>query len=145
MDENGIRRSILSKKQAIDVLSDSYLAEPVYLKEAISKATNGKSEDPRAFISRKKLEKIRDSFDDFAISLENYAKKKGKEIDSNLIDSYTKKLNRTNLAVHMAGIGFAVLGLAVLIPKFQYWFSEKITGVKGFSVDTNSNETNKTN
>ncbi len=145
LDENGIRRSILSKKQAIDVLSDSYLAEPVYLKEAISKATNGKSEDPRAFISRKKLEKIRDSFDDFAISLENYAKKKGKEIDSNLIDSYTKKLNRTNLAVHMAGIGFAVLGLAVLIPKFQYWFSEKITGVKGFSVDTNSNETNKTN
>ena len=145
LDENGVRRSILSKKQAIDVLSDSYLAEPVYLKDAISKATNGKSEDPRAFISRKKLEKIRDSFDEFAISLENYAKKKGKDIDSNLIENYTKKLNRTNLAVHLAGVGFAVLGLAVLIPKFQYWFSEKITGVKGFSVDTNSNETNKAN
>lgn len=145
LDENGVRRSILSKKQAIDVLSDSYLAEPVYLKDAISKATNGKSEDPRAFVSRKKLEKIRDSFDEFAISLENYAKKKGKDIDSNLIENYTKKLNRTNLAVHLAGVGFAVLGLAVLIPKFQYWFSEKITGVKGFSVDTNSNETNKAN
>ena len=145
LDENGIRRSVLSKKQAIDVLSDSYLAEPLFLKEAISKATNGKSDDPKAFVSRKKLEKIRDSFDQFAISLENYARKKGKDIDSRLIDEYTKKLNRTNLFIHFAGIGFAVLGLAVLIPKFQYWISEKITGVKGFSVDTNSNQTNKTN
>ncbi len=144
-DENGIRRSILSKRQAADILSDSYLSEPLFLKDAISMSTDGKSNDAKSFISRKKLEKIRDSFDEFAISLENYASKKGKDIDAKLIDEYTKKINRLNLGFHLMGVAFAVLGLAVLIPKFQYWFSEKITGVKGFSVDTSSNQSNKTN
>ena len=145
LDENGIRRSILSKKQAVDVLSDSYFAEPVFLKNAISKVTNGKSSDPKAFISRNKLEKIRDSFDEFAVSLENYAKKKGKDIDASLIDDYTKKLNRMNLSIHIMGMAFAVLGLAVLIPKFQYWISEKLTGIKEFPGDINPNQDKKPN
>lgn len=132
LDKEGNRYSVLSKKQAVDVLSDSYTSEPVFLKNAISKVTNGKSDDPKAFVSRKKLEKIRDSFDEYTISLEKYAKRKGKDIDASLIDKYTKKLNRTNLGIHIAGMAFAVLGLAVLIPKFQYWLSAKITGTEEF-------------
>ncbi len=129
-DGKGNYRSILSEKQAVDILSDSVTSEPVFLKNAISDVTNGKSNDPKAFVSRKKLEKIRDSFDDFLSGLKRYAK--DKEIDASLIDKYTKKLNRTNLAIHLAGMAFAVMGLAVLIPKFQYLVSEKLTGEKEF-------------
>lgn len=139
LSSDGVFKSILSKKQAADVMSDSLLSDPIFLKKSISDITNGKSDDVRAFISRRKLENIRESFDKFSFGLQKYAAKKTNNgvINSELIDRYTKNLNRKNLMLHMSGIAFAVLGLAFLIPKFQYFVSEKITGEKEFlgSVD----------
>lgn len=133
-DENGVKTSILSQKQVIDVMSDSSMSEPKFLKKAIADVTGGKSDSERAFVSRGKLEGIRDSFDDFVLDLQKYAKKNSQNglIDEDMINKYTKHLNRKNLLIHMAGIGVAVLGLAYAIPKFQYWVSEKITGEKDF-------------
>lgn len=146
INSQGIKTSILSEKQVGDILSDSELSDPVFLKKAISDVTNGKSDDAHSFVSRKRLEKIRDSFDDFARGLEKYSQKAGRKgvIDEELINKYTKSLNRKNLAIHLAGIGFAVLGLAVLIPKFQYWVSEKITGEKDFLGENEIQKPSKT-
>ena len=134
ISKDGTKAAILSKKQVTDIFSESEISDPEFLKSTISKATKGKSDDIKAFVSRKRLEKIRTSLDDYAVGLEKYAKNKSKDglIDKNLIDKYTKNLNRKNLLIHMAGIGFAVFGLAYLIPKFQYFVSEKITGEKEF-------------
>lgn len=144
---DGVKTSILSTKQVSDIMSDSELSDPTFLKKAILKATNGKSDSPKAFVSRKRLEGIRDSFDDFVVGLEKFAKNKTKngEITEDIINKYTKHLNRKNLLIHMAGVGVAVFGLAYAIPKFQYWISEKLTGDKSFAGDGNNNQQNKTN
>ena len=147
VDAEGAEYSILSKRQVADILSDSELSDPGFLKRAINKATGGRSDDIKAFVSRKKLEGIRDSFDKFAVGLENYAKRKTKDgiITSSVVDDYAKYLNRKNLAIHLGGIGFAVFGLAYLIPKFQYFVSEKLTGQKEFMAPENPKETKQPN
>ncbi len=139
--QDGIARAILSEKQVIDVMSDSVTSDPNFLRKSISIVTDGKSENPKSFVSRNKLEKIRNSFDDFVIGLEKYAKSASPngKINADIIDKYTKNLNRKNLGIHLAGIGFAVFGLAFLIPKFQYFVSEKLTGQKDSPSSTNSN------
>ncbi len=132
--KDGVKYSILSKMQVDDIASNSITSDPKFLKKAISDVTGGKSDDVRRFISRKKLEEIRESFDDYIRDFCKYAEKhsKDKKITENIIDKYTKNLNRKSLFMHLAGIGFAVFLLADLIPKFQYWVSEKLTGVKEF-------------
>lgn len=142
---DGVKTSILSERQAADIMSSSATSDPIFLKKAISDVTNGKSDDAKSFVSRKRLEKIRDSFDDYVINLEKYAKKKTSDgvINEELIDKFTKTLNRKNLLIHMAGLGAAVLGLAVLIPKFQYFVSEKLTGTKEFLGDSENSKTDK--
>ena len=133
-DKNGNYYSILSKKQAVDIMSDSYTSDPEFLKKAISSATNGKSDDPMAFVSRGKLESIRESFDNFVYALEKYAKKKSpsSEITPEIIDKFTKYINRKNLIIHLSGMAFAAFGLSYLIPKLQYYITEKTTGSKQF-------------
>ncbi len=132
--KNGDKVRLLSQKQVADVLSMSEISDPKFLKETISKITKGASDNPKSFISRTKLEKIRGSFDDCIGALEKYALKKSKngEITEDIIEKFAKNLNRKNLLIHMSGIAFAVFGLSYLIPKFQYFVSEKITGEKEF-------------
>lgn len=134
-NKDGSLYSILSKKQASDIISDSYTSDPEFLKSAISKVTDGKSDDKFAFVSRKQLEKIRGSFDEYILGLEKYAKKNlpdNSSYTAEFIDKYTKYINTKNLLIHLSGMGFAILGLSFLIPKLQNYITEKTTGSNKF-------------
>ncbi len=142
LNESGVRASVLSKRQVQDIMSNSHTSDPEFLKSAISSVTDGKSDNVRSFVSRSSLEKIRNSFDEYIFGLERFAKDKAQNgvINDEIIDKYTKHLNRKNLCFHMLGVGFAIFGLAYLIPKLQYVVSDMLTGTKGYNLSSDNNQ-----
>ncbi len=125
-DMGGIK--LLSKQQAADVLSDGWICDPEFLKNAVNAGTYGKALDKNKFIPRKAVEDIISSVGKFTDSLIETAKNGNKCIDAKFIEDFTKKTMRTNLAFRIAGMVFAGFGLAYLIPKLQYKITEIRTG-----------------
>lgn len=124
---------LLSKQQVQDALSDNWLSDSKFLYKMFKKATRGASSDKNKFVSKKNIEKIRSSVDDFALSIVNYARKKGiEQIDENLV----KKLAQRNITLAAAftvcGVLFSCFGLAFLVPKLQQRMTYKATGKNAF-------------
>ncbi len=126
-------RSVLTQMQARDVLSNSWTSSPDFLKETLNLATDGKANNPRKFTSRKSLENIRDSIDNFTQSVCDYARRHNIErVDAGLI----QKLAKRNLVLSsvFTGLGIVLSGciLAFAIPKIQYYITKKATGKDEF-------------
>ncbi|MBE7706601.1 MAG: hypothetical protein E7Z91_05105 [Cyanobacteria bacterium SIG30] len=122
----------LSKQQIKDVLSSKWTSDPEFLYETYRQITNGKSTQADKYVSKDSLEKARKSLDDFVQTIIDYAKKKGKDIDVDLIKRCLNKNLILNSIFTAAGIGISGTALAVAIPKIQCLMTEKATGSKAF-------------
>ncbi len=128
-----LNESILSKQQAVDILSSGWNTEPEFIKKALDAGTYGAASNPKKFVSRKVVEGIRESVDKFAQNLAKYAADKGvKEIDANFVQNFAKRTTNLNFAFRLLGMAVSGLGIAVLIPKIQYKLTELRTGSKEF-------------
>lgn len=125
-------KSVLSKMQAADILSEGWNTNPHFLKKAVNAGTYGAALNPKKFVSKKTTENIRQSIDLFTENLVKYAKGKGVKIDADLIEKFAKRTMRLNLGYRALGMIISSVGLAFLIPKIQYAMTEKLTGSKAF-------------
>lgn len=126
---------IISKKQAVDILNNGILSDPIFLKKAMNMATKGISDDKKRFVSRKNLENIRKSIDDFAFSIANYAQKHNIKITKDLIEKLANKNIFKNFAYNSIGLILSSFILGIVIPKVQYFISKKISKKEGFPGD----------
>ncbi len=126
-------RSVLTQMQVRDILSDNWISSPDFLKETLNLATDGKVTNPKKFVSRKSLENIRGSIDNFIQSVCDYAKRHNIErVDAGLI----QKLAKRNLVLTsvFTGLGIILSGsiLAFAIPRVQYYITKRVTGRNEF-------------
>lgn len=128
-------KGVLTKMQARDVLSNSWTSNPEFLKNAFSHATNGASDDKVRFVSRKALEKMRISIDNFTSQVASEAQKDGIKITKEFIEKIANKTLRKNFAFNCAGTALSILALGVLIPKIQYAITRKLTNENKFHTE----------
>ena len=132
-------KSVLSVEQVKDVFSQSITSDPEFLRETINKATYGRAQNPKKFVSAQTCQNIRESIDKYILEIAN--KNKDKIIDENLLkSSYRKALTRT-AAFQALGMLFSIFGLAILIPKLQIFISQKVFGKKSFEDIANGKTT----
>ena len=127
-------KRVLTKMQIEDALSEGgWLTDPKFIKKALNKATFGRSDNIRKFVSIEKLENIRNSFDSFAQNIAKYADKHNSGV---VTEEIIKKASNSNVIKNLSfivlGTAFSIFGLAYLIPKIQYKITEKLTGSKAF-------------
>ncbi len=118
-------KGVLSKMQAKDVLSSSISSDPKFLKETMSLATKGASDDKLKFVSKKHLENLRKQIDDFIEQI--CIKGKNQEIDTAFIQNIAKKNINKNFAFYSLATGISIFTLGILIPKVQYFITKKLT------------------
>lgn len=132
-------KGILSVEQVKDIFSQSITSDPEFLRETINKATYGRAQNPKKFVSAQTCQNIRESIDKYILEIAN--KNKDKIIDENLLkSSYRKALTRT-AAFQALGMLFSIFGLAILIPKLQIFISQKVFGKKSFEDIANGKTT----
>lgn len=132
-------KSVLSVEQVKDVFSQSITSDPEFLKETINKATYGRAQDPKKFVSAQTCQNIRESIDKYI--LEIAGKNKDKIIDENLLKSSCRKMLARTAAFQALGMLFSIFGLAILIPKLQIFISQKVFGKKSFEDIANGKTT----
>lgn len=129
----GVAMRLLTKQQVRDVLSDSILSRPSFITRVMKETFNGKLSDSHNFIPRENVETLRQNIDDYVKSILEYAERKNiSEITPELLVKLNKK-NFWKNALHIgSGLGVSALFLSTIIPKVQYWITEKRTGSKEF-------------
>lgn len=136
--------SILSKQQVVDVLSSGWNTDPEFIKKALDAGTYGAASNPKKFVTRKTVEGIRDSIDNFTQNLVKYVSDKGiKEIDAKFVQNFAKRTTNMNFAFRALGMLVSCLGIAFLIPKIQYKLTELRTGSKEFPGTKSYSDENK--
>ena len=118
-------KRFLSKMQAKDVLSTSIISDPKFLKDLMKKATNGASDDKMRFVSKKDLENIRVSLDKFIKQIGNEAGDKSINID--FVKKCAKSNINKNFLYNSVGLILSSFALGILIPKIQYFITQKLT------------------
>lgn len=133
--------SILTKAQVEDAFRGGALNMPEFLNnlyglssnnEMFGKSTTYKHQDPYRFVSHDELKAIKDDMHTYIEQIIKKAERAGKKITIETIE----KADKVNFAKNAfnRGLGFAVsaLFLSTLIPKIQYWITEKMTGQNSF-------------
>ncbi|MBQ8634674.1 hypothetical protein IJ425_00790 [bacterium] len=128
-------KGVLTKMQAQDVLSDSWVANPKFLKETFSHATNGASADKMRYVSRKNLEKMRTSIDRFLLQISQESAKENKEITREFIEKLANKNIKRNFAFNIIATAVSIYALGFLIPKIQYAITKKMTNENKFHTE----------
>ena len=128
---------VLTKQQAKDVLNNGLVSDPKFLKDMLSKATDGASSDKLRFVKKENLEKIRNSVDKFIKEIDSSASKSGQKIDSELIKKIANKNIFKNFAFYSIGTAISIYALGILIPKVQYFITKKLTKQDKFPGATN--------
>lgn len=146
--------SILTDKQAFDVLHTGKISEPRFMYKVMNnyfasvgkkmfgkmggKVTVKSIKDKLAFISASDMDDMRKNVGDYVQSIVEIAKaeakKSGKaaEISIDTIKKAAKRNTIFHSSYLAAGLGVSILFLSTLIPKFQYWVTKKRTGQDGF-------------
>ena len=125
--------SLLTVQQVRDVLSDSIVSRPSFLKRVMKEAYNGALTDKYNFIPVKTVETLRQNIDDYVRVIIEYAEKnKINEITPELLVKINNKNFWRNTLNIGSGLGVSALFLSTIIPKLQYWITEKRTGSKEF-------------
>ncbi len=126
-------KSVLSKMQVEDILSEGWNTDPEFLKYAVGKGTYGASLDKNKYVSRRVCEGIRTSVDKFTENLVKHAKSKGVDtIDADFVRKFANYTTNKNLIFRVAGMAVSCFGIAWLIPKIQYKITEIRMGSKEF-------------
>ncbi len=124
---------LLTRQQVRDVLDDSIISSPKFLREVLRQSFDGALRDKYNFVPRGTVETLRQNIDDYVKAILEYAQKNNvKEITPELLVQLNKK-NFWKNALHIgSGLGVSALFLSTIIPKVQYWITEKRTGSKEF-------------
>ena len=125
--------NILTKQQVRDVLSDSIVSRPTFLKKVMKKSFDGSLVDPYKFVSRESVETFRNNIDDYVKSILEYIEKNNiNEITPDIMVKINK-MNFAKNALHIvAGLGVSALFLSTIIPKVQYLITKLRTGSSAF-------------
>lgn len=115
---------VLTRTQAADVLSNAKTSDPEFLKDAFSAATKGASSDKLKFVSKKSLENMRSTIDDF---IKQVYKESNGTVDADLIKKVANKNIAKNFGFYSLGTAISIFALGTLIPKIQYAITRKLT------------------
>jgi len=126
---------VLTKMQARDVLSTSWASNPEFLKEAFAFATDGASDDKMRYVSRKKLELMRKSIDNFIQQISDTSSKDKAQITKEFIEKIANSTIRKNFAFNIIGTAISIYALGTLIPKIQYAITKKMTNENKFHTE----------
>ena len=130
--ENG--NGILSFQQASDVLSESWVSEPKFLKEIFDSTTGKNIADKLTFVSSKSLDKTRASIDRFIKQVKTSIKEND-VLNEEFIKKIAKKNISKNFLFNTIGTAISIFALGVLIPKAQYAITKKLTNEDKFHTE----------
>ncbi len=122
--------AVLTKQQLIDVYNKAEINNPKLLHNAFNDFTEGAYKDEYQFVSNKKLYKLKAEMEQYVDTVCK-SSKNGK-VNKELIEKVQKKNLMYNGINFAAGFAVAALFLSTLIPKIQYWYTRKTTGVDAF-------------
>ena len=120
-------KRLLTKLQAIDVVSHGWVNDDKFLHELYSKATKGKYNRIEKFISAKEIDNIRTSVDEFTEQINKEAQKTTGLLDKKFIEKVANKNMFKNFAYYAVGTAISIFALGTLIPKIQYMIRKKLT------------------
>lgn len=133
--------ALLTRQQVRDVLNDGVLSRPSFIKKVMKETFNGQLSDSYSFIPRETIETLRQNIDDYVKVIIEYAEKNNIEkITPDLLLKINKKNFLRNALNIGSGLGVSALFLSTIIPKIQYWITEKRTGSKEFPGVKNINQ-----
>ncbi len=131
-------KSVLTKKQAQDILSNGWLSDSKFLHKIYNAATKSKYNQKNRFISAKYLDNIRTSVENFVKQLAKSLEKSGENLTEDIIKKTANSNIKKNFAFYSIGTIISTFALAILIPKIQYFIRKKLTndtefvGIKDF-------------
>ena len=130
IDEVG---GILTKQQVKDILSDSLVSRPSFIKKVLKYSFDGDLTDAYKFVANKDIENLRNNIDAYVKAILEYARKnKINEFTPDLLLEVNRK-NYIRYAFNIAGgLGVSALFLSTIIPKLQYWITKQRTGSDSF-------------
>lgn len=121
---------VITKQQLKDAFNKAEINNPELLNKVFNDFTGGDYKNEFKYVSNKKLYNLK-------AEMEHYVERFCKSVkDGKINKSALEKFERKNLIVSgvnfAAGFAVAAAFLSTLIPKFQYWFTKKTTGVYAF-------------
>ena len=127
------KESILTPSQIKSVFKNGLLNDGDTINSLINTATGGRALNHTKFISQKKVDATRKQIFDYCESIIEQAKK---ENIKNITPDFLQKMKNRNFLTKVGfwGIGMVISAafLSTIIPKTQYFITEKLTGKKGF-------------
>lgn len=125
--------SILTPSQIKSVFKNGLLNDGDTINNLINTATGGRALNHSKFISQKKIDATRKQIFDYCESIIEQAKKENLK---NITPDFLQKMKNRNFITKVGfwGIGMVISAafLSTIIPKTQYFITEKLTGKKGF-------------
>lgn len=127
------KESILTPSQIKSVFKNGLLNDGDTINSLINTATGGRALNHTKFISQKKVDATRKQIFDYCESIIEQAKKENLK---NITPDFLQKMKNRNFITKVGfwGIGMVISAafLSTIIPKTQYFITEKLTGKKGF-------------
>ena len=125
-----VGESVITKQQLIDAYNKAEINNPELLNKVFDNFTGGDYKNDFKYVSNKKLYNLK-------AEMEHYVERFCKSVkDGKINKSVLEKFERKNLILSginfAAGFTVAAAFLSTFIPKFQYWFTKKTTGIDAF-------------
>lgn len=124
--------AILTTEQVKDIYTGGLINDPQMLKQVFDKFSGGKSLKETDYYPEKDLRNLKGRMHDYINDIIKEAKIKGKNIDLTTL----KRANRINLIKNslnlITGLAVSAVFLSTIIPKIQYWMTQKTTGENKF-------------
>lgn len=124
--------AILTKEQVLDIYQGGLINSPELLNKVFSTFTEGKSTNETSFVHEKDLRALKGRMVDYIEDIIKEAEKSG----SKVTDEVLKKVNTRNIlrnGLNLGlGLGISAYFLSTVIPKVQYWITQKHTGKNNF-------------
>ena len=134
-------KSILTKGQIEDLLVGGKINSPEVLHDVytvqttpdqIFKVGEAAYNDKFGYVQLKELEATKEHSKSFVEDIIKAAKKKGKEVTAEMIESANKKQFLKQAFSWGTSFAISILFLSMIIPKAQYWITKKLTGSNEF-------------
>lgn len=122
--------AVLTKQQVIDAYNKAEINNPKLLNKVFDEFTGGDYKNEYKFVSNKKLYKLKAEMEHYIDTICKSSK------DGKVNKALLSKVQNKNLIYSginfAAGFAVAAAFLSTFIPKFQYWYTKKTTGVDAF-------------
>lgn len=124
--------AIITSEQVKDIYTGGLINDPNMLKKVFEKYSSGKSIQTTAYYPEKDLRDLKGRMHDYIIDIIKKAKSAGENIDSKIL-TRANKMNLAKNAFNLTtGLAVSACFLATIIPKVQYWITQKTTGENKF-------------